>query len=108
MIPAPCLQGASEMVLEECTKMYTSNGDIVDLTQEAKEQLLNTVTEMANRGLRTLAITYADYASDTPPSDSPDENLVMMAVVGIKVRFVVHAVVLVHCCFAYAGHWLLV
>lgn len=56
------------------------------LTASDKSNLMDAVNEMANRGLRTLAITYADYPDKNPPDESPDNDLTVMAIVGIKVR----------------------
>ena len=50
-----------------------------------KEHLIEVVNEMANRGLRTLAITYRDYKGDIVPEEAPDFNLTVLALVGIKV-----------------------
>ena len=73
------------MVLEQCTTMLDKAGQVVDLTASDKAHLLDVVNDMASRGLRTLAITFADYPNSTPPDESPDYNLTVMAIVGIKV-----------------------
>jgi P-type Ca2+ transporter type 2C len=45
------------------------------------------ITEMASRGLRTLALTYRDLPAGTDVASyeqSPDEDLTLVAIVGIK------------------------
>ncbi|GMH44859.1 hypothetical protein BSKO_12811 [Bryopsis sp. KO-2023] len=95
-------KGASEMVLEQCTQVYNDQGKLEDMTKAKKEELLKTIEAMASRGLRTLALTYTDFPmnafsfeegsadyitsnpSGRPLNESPDENLILMSVVGIK------------------------
>lgn len=98
-------QGASEIVLEFCTQYYDNHANIVTMTEDMKKSLLATIEEMASRGLRTLALAYTDFSLDAfllpeeapagvisnpngrPLNESPDENLILMGIVGIKVRF---------------------
>ena len=89
----PCallLQGAAEMVLTRCTHMLDTTGSVVPLDGTARQQLEETITEMASRGLRTLCLSYRDIsAAEVGVLDSleepPNERLVCCAVAGIKV-----------------------
>lgn len=47
-------KGASEWILDASVAVYEADGTIVPLTDARKAALLDTVTEMASRGLRTL------------------------------------------------------
>lgn len=73
------------------------------MTEQKRSELLQIIEEMASRGLRTLGLTYTDYPINTfffqddvpagvqsnpqgrPLIESPDENLILMGVVAIKV-----------------------
>lgn len=83
-------KGASEWVLDACVAVHEADGAAHALTPARKAELLDTVTEMAARGLRTLALTYTDLPKDDPGrsadffAEPPDRNLVLMCIVGIK------------------------
>ena len=75
------------MVLENCTRFMDTDGSISEMTTAKRRELLDTVTHMADRGLRTLCLTYRDWEGDANslPTDAPDEDLTAYAIVGIKV-----------------------
>ena len=85
-------KGAAEWVLRRCNKVYNEYGDIVDLTQQGQEEMMEVVTNMAKRGLRCICLSYTDYPlqDGSRPADffenvdNLDNNLTAMAVVGIK------------------------
>lgn len=85
------MQGAAEWVLEKCTASLNSEGAIVPLSGEQRQDLIEIVTQMAERGLRTLCLSYTDFPAEGNPADflevSYDENLVAMSILGIKVLF---------------------
>ncbi len=88
MLFAHVMQGAAEMVLDRCTRYIESDGSTVDLSDEKKKELGNMISSMADKGLRTLCLSYRDYQADSgdePPEESPDEDLTACCVVGIKV-----------------------
>ncbi len=68
------------------------DGSVVPLGAEQRAELNEVVTQMANRGLRTLCLSYTDFPAEGNPPDflekSYDENLVAICIVGIKVRVV--------------------
>ena len=84
------MQGAAEWVLEKCSHSMGPDGAVVPMAREHRVQLLQIVSQMANRGLRTLCLSHTDFASTGNPADflerPYDENLVATCIVGIKVR----------------------
>ena len=85
---AHVMQGAAEMVLDRCTRYIETDGSTVELSDEKKKELGDMISSMADKGLRTLCLSYRDYRTDSgdePPEESPDEDLTACCVVGIKV-----------------------
>ncbi|KAG2490086.1 hypothetical protein HYH03_011392 [Edaphochlamys debaryana] len=84
-------KGAAEWVLKRCVKCHTQNG-IVPMTEQLRQELLDSVTKMAKSGLRCICLSYADFAIDDPnrpedffeEADNVDDNLTCLGVVGIK------------------------
>ena len=60
------------------------------MTKAKQHELLDTVTHMADRGLRTLCLAYRDWegSATSLPTDAPDEDLTAYAIVGIKVQHI--------------------
>lgn len=56
-------KGAPEIVLKYVTKSFDSNGEIIDLTEQKKEELVYNVIgkNFAVKAYRTLLIAYTDY-----------------------------------------------
>jgi Ca2+-transporting ATPase len=85
------VQGAAEWVLQKCTHCLNSEGLVDEMTEEQRNVLTETITDMASRGLRTLCLAYTDlpFEDDSRPADffdSPhEESLVATCIVGIKV-----------------------
>lgn len=85
-------KGAAEWVLQRCVAMYSAGGQVVPMTDADREVLMEVVVGMASRGLRCICLTYTDYAEVDPSrpegffSDAAlvDDNLIAMAIVGIK------------------------
>ena len=86
-------QGAAEIVLQSCTHVTTSEGDVAPLDERGREDLGQCVTDMASKGLRTLCLSYRDLDSAglEPPAEGvqrprpADEGLTACCIVGIKV-----------------------
>jgi Ca2+ transporting ATPase len=82
------MKGASEIVLQKCTKILNQYGEIVSLTKDDYNHLLNNVIEpMACDGLRTICIAYKDF--DSMPNDWNDElnifeDLTCICICGIE------------------------
>jgi Ca2+ transporting ATPase len=82
------MKGASEIVLQKCTKILNQYGEIIPLTKDDHNHLLNNVIEpMACDGLRTICIAYKDFYS--MPNDWNDattifEDLTCICICGIE------------------------
>lgn len=85
---ARAMQGAAEMVLDRCTRYIETDGSTVQLNDEKKKELEDMISSMADKGLRTLCLSYRDYQAHSDnelPEESPDVDLTACCVVGIKV-----------------------
>ncbi|KAI6689764.1 hypothetical protein NL676_026592 [Syzygium grande] len=84
-------KGAAEIVLASCTKFFDSDGHLQSIDEE-KDFFKLAIDDMAARSLRCVAIAYRPFDSDNVPGDNaslddwvlPDDDLVLLAVVGIK------------------------
>lgn len=95
------MQGAAEMVLDRCTRYVETDGSIVELSDEKRKELGDMISSMADKGLRTLCLSYRDYQADSDdelPEESPDEDLTACCVVGIKVCCLCVLALPVQCC----------
>ncbi|DBA78916.1 TPA: hypothetical protein ACH3X1_008797 [Trebouxia sp. C0004] len=82
-------KGAAEMVLRRCTRAIGTDGSVISMSTALRAELEETITGMAARGLRTLCITYRDFAAGMQrPVDffegAPDTELICCAITGIK------------------------
>eukprot|EP00803_Ostreobium_quekettii_P006058 evm.model.scf_144.7 EVM.evm.TU.scf_144.7 scf_144:78288-87675(-) len=83
-------KGAAEIVVDRCISYHDTTGKVVSLEAAKKAEILSYVTEMASQGLRTIALAYTDFPAEDASrasnffDNAPDENLILMAVVGIK------------------------
>ena len=68
------VKGAPEVILQLCSHIYL-NGEVKELTDEKRKQLLKIVQEMASRALRVLAMAYKkldkveEYTTETIEKD---------------------------------------
>ncbi|KAE9616341.1 putative calcium-transporting ATPase [Lupinus albus] len=84
-------KGAAEIVLGACTQYLDSNGDLQSIEKE-KAFFREAIDDMAARSLRCVAIAYRSYELNKVPSNEeeldqwslPEEELVLLAIVGIK------------------------
>uniref|UniRef100_A0A6M2F9D3 Calcium-transporting ATPase n=1 Tax=Populus davidiana TaxID=266767 RepID=A0A6M2F9D3_9ROSI len=84
-------KGAAEMVLASCTGYLDSNGSLQSIDKEM-DFFKVAIDDMAARSLRCVAIAYRPYELDKVPTDEeslgkwvlPEDELVLLAVVGIK------------------------
>ena len=76
------------MVLDRCTKYIETDGSAVDLNNDKRQELSEAISNMADKGLRTLCLSYRQYEAQSDgqlPEESPDEDLIACCIVGIKV-----------------------
>ncbi|XP_047342748.1 calcium-transporting ATPase 9, plasma membrane-type-like [Impatiens glandulifera] len=84
-------KGAAEMVLAACTGYLDINGSLQSIDKE-KASLKNAIDAMAAKSLRCVAIAYRKCENDKVPNQAeelqnwamPEDELVMLAIVGIK------------------------
>ena len=58
------IKGAPENIIQNSTKILTKSGQVLTLKQTQKDQILKSVSELAKKGLRTLAFSYKDQLGD--------------------------------------------
>ncbi|KAL9459926.1 hypothetical protein AB3S75_003181 [Citrus x aurantiifolia] len=84
-------KGAAEMILASCTKYLDTGGHLQSI--DGDEDIFKAaVDEMAARSLRCVAIAYRSCEADEVPTDEesldkwtlPEEELILLAIVGIK------------------------
>ncbi len=73
------VKGAPEAVFEVITKRFTNNNQI-DFSVEDKESWKAKSQDLANQGLRVLALAYKEVNSE---SEKPYENLIFIGLVGL-------------------------
>ena len=83
-------KGAADWVLNKCVASIDASGKRVPMDDAKRAELMDVVTEMATRGLRTLCLAYVDF----PATDAAraadffvkphEEDLTAMCIVGIK------------------------
>jgi len=79
-------KGASEIVLGLCSHYIADDGSLVHIDQSVRRELSAQIDDMAQKGLRTICIAFADHPNyDEAWADHPPEfDLVCIALVGIK------------------------
>ena len=79
-------KGASEMVLQLCTHVLNTAGEVVSLDEVTRQQMAEGIQSMASEGLRTIGLAYKDLAKEEASweTDAPDEGLICVGIVGIK------------------------
>eukprot|EP00798_Chlamydomonas_sp_ICE-L_P032522 gene32522-17235_t len=85
-------KGAPEWVLRRSKCVYTKDGNLVTMTDDIKQGMLQVVTDMGTRGLRCICLAYTDYPLDDPhcpagffdDASNVNNNLNCMCIVGIK------------------------
>lgn len=54
------IKGASEIVLESCTKIHNFHDEIYDITPEIRNKISDCIDRMASQALRTLVLAYKE------------------------------------------------
>lgn len=68
-----CVKGASNVVLDKCSRIMRANGECELLTEAEKERITSCIDAMSDDALRVLAIAARAY--DTAPTDTSAESL---------------------------------
>ncbi|XP_039004663.1 calcium-transporting ATPase 9, plasma membrane-type-like [Hibiscus syriacus] len=84
-------KGAAEIVLASCSEYFDSNGCLQSISDD-KEFFKAAIDEMAANSLRCVALAYRLCEKEKVPTDEegfngwilPEDNLVLLAIVGIK------------------------
>ncbi|XP_039050344.1 calcium-transporting ATPase 9, plasma membrane-type-like [Hibiscus syriacus] len=84
-------KGAAEIVLASCSRYIDSNGCLQSINED-KEFFKAAIDEMAANSLRCVALAYRLCEKEKVPTDEegfngwilPEDNLVLLAIVGIK------------------------
>ncbi|XP_022149628.1 calcium-transporting ATPase 9, plasma membrane-type isoform X2 [Momordica charantia] len=84
-------KGAAEMVLSSCTKYLELNGEVHSIGDN-EDYFKVAISDMAAKSLRCVAIAYRSYELEKVPIDDerldqwdlPADDLVLLAIVGIK------------------------
>lgn len=71
------VKGAAELVLERCTKLMLSNGNIVPITDSLRLHLEKKVSEMSKKPLRCLALAfkYGESLGELNHLKDPEETI---------------------------------
>lgn len=85
-------KGAAEIVLACCTGYIDANDQLVEIDEEKMTFFKKAIEDMANDSLRCVAIAYRPYEKEKVPDNEeqlahwslPEEELVLLAIVGIK------------------------
>ncbi|KAL5065907.1 hypothetical protein RYX36_027644 [Vicia faba] len=86
-------KGAAEIILACCTRYFDTNDQLVDMDEEKMTVLRNVIEDMAADSLRCVAVAYRllDGTDNITTGEEelacwslPENNLVLLAIVGLK------------------------
>ena len=85
-------KGAAEIVLGQCTSFLGEDGTVKQMDEDKAKHFRKAIEDMAASSLRCVAIAYRLFDLDQIPKDEdqlaqwnlPDDDLVLLAIVGIK------------------------
>jgi Ca2+-transporting ATPase len=77
------VKGAPEVVVPDCSRVVTDQGEI-DLDRTEAELCLAAAVDMGGRGLRTLALAYRELESAPADLNAVGADLVLVALVGMS------------------------
>jgi Ca2+-transporting ATPase len=75
-------KGAPEVILASCTKIFL-RGQEEQLTPEIRQEILNTLHEMANQSLRVMGFSYRRFAEDVLPEEA-EKEMVFSGLMGMR------------------------
>lgn len=58
------MKGASEIVLENCSKWMNQDGEVLELDDSVKQHLLKVIEDFAEKALRTICLAYKDLRAN--------------------------------------------
>ena len=77
-------KGASEIMLDRCSKYIDEDNQIKSITSEDREFFESKIHEFARQSLRTLILGYKEIPGETDDHDYMESDLVMVCLVGIQ------------------------
>jgi len=80
------IKGASEVVLGQCSHYMNARGEVERFPEELRKRVLQYITKMASRALRTITMASIDLPSPEKlsPDAPPSEGLTLIGVFGIQ------------------------
>ncbi len=76
------VKGATEIILERCSKKY-QNGKISSLTSSDKKKILETNSKFTSKALRVLAFAYKDVSKLKLSEENVEKDLVFVGLMGM-------------------------
>ncbi len=76
------IKGASELVLERCTHVF-SNGQVRELEREERERILKANTQMAQEALRVLGFAYRELSHARGVGEEVEQELIFTGLMGM-------------------------
>lgn len=84
-------KGAAEIILASCAQYIDMNGSVQPIDEDM-EFFKDAINNMAEKSLRCVAVAYRTFEGETVPTDQgqlaqwslPEDELVLLAIVGIK------------------------
>jgi Ca2+-transporting ATPase len=80
-------QGAPEILLAQCTNYLNALGDVEILTEELRKRVLQYISKMASKSLRTIALAMKDYPSVHEIADMenpPEDGYTLVGIMGLQ------------------------
>ncbi|KAA5825486.1 cation-transporting P-type ATPase [Saccharopolyspora hirsuta] len=77
------VKGAPEEVLARCSTILPATGGAQPVTAQAHARAVEVVGEMADRGLRVLAVARRDVAEEPPDRGAAESGLCLLGLVGL-------------------------
>ncbi|KAL5727531.1 P-type Ca(2+) transporter [Ranunculus cassubicifolius] len=85
-------KGAAEIVLAQCTSFLGADGIVQQMDEDKAKHFRKAIEDVAASSLRCVAIAYRLFDLNKVPKDEdqlaqwdlPDDDLVLLAIVGIK------------------------
>ncbi|XP_040385209.1 probable calcium-transporting ATPase 8, plasma membrane-type [Oryza brachyantha] len=77
-------KGASEIILQMCSMVIDSDGNVIPLSEAKRKNILDTINSFASDALRTLCLAYKEVDGVDEDADSPTSGFTLLAIFGIK------------------------